>query len=344
MGRGARARSPGGASRRTGTCDEERLVVRVDAVAEHGCSACGSRCRRRSRSLDDRADDRAVAARERAELDVVDVVLEPPAVREAGEVARRARRAGCPAPTGRRRRRCAVFSRSRSAFVGPVKLSAGHAREQDRDRSPRPRRRARRRAPGRAGSRAPSPRARVYCRELARRPRAPCGSSGPSAERDHDLVDRAGCRAARPACQAARVASASRPREDRAPSGGSRSRRRRSLGSPAGALGVSCAIGTWSAIECMLKPPTPSTPAVAPQRDHVERVERPQTGRSNTEPRSTKNGSSRWPAKTLMPPGRSLTRRRAASRSSASSAGRCSPAASAGSRRAPADASGRRPA
>src|ERR1700752_129389 len=74
--------------RRVREADVERTVVVVDAVAEQvvrrpvGVAAALAEC------LHDRSDNGSVAAREGAQLDVGDVVLEPPPVREAGEVAR----------------------------------------------------------------------------------------------------------------------------------------------------------------------------------------------------------------------------------------------------------------
>ena len=91
--------------------------------------------RRRSRSPRRSADDRAVAARERAELDVRYVVLEAPAVREAGEVA--AERAEAVARADRGGRRNPVFSRIRSACAAR-EVQAGHAGEQHGDEVPRP--------------------------------------------------------------------------------------------------------------------------------------------------------------------------------------------------------------
>ena len=79
------------------------------------CSARG--CRAPAQPV----EDRAVAAGDRADLDVRDVVRKPPSVREALQVAREARQSVPASAVGA----MAVFSRSRSACVAPVKLSPG---------------------------------------------------------------------------------------------------------------------------------------------------------------------------------------------------------------------------
>src|SRR5262245_36625585 len=60
---------------------EERLVVPIDAIAKLVV-------RRLVGKSQHRVQDRPVAFGERAQVDVDDVVFEPPAVRESGEVAR----------------------------------------------------------------------------------------------------------------------------------------------------------------------------------------------------------------------------------------------------------------
>ena len=68
--------------------DLERTIVHVHAVAEQIVRRPVRVAVTLPEALDQGADDRAIAAREGAQVDVRDVVLEPPAVREPGEVAR----------------------------------------------------------------------------------------------------------------------------------------------------------------------------------------------------------------------------------------------------------------
>ena len=121
---GGRARSPGAARPAYGkptwkgrsfssTPSPSRLFGDRLALPPHSPSAC-----------DDRADDRAVAAGERPQLDVGDVVLEPPPVREAGEVAREDAQ---PVACSRRRRR-------RDAGVQADQVGLGRAGEVEVDR------------------------------------------------------------------------------------------------------------------------------------------------------------------------------------------------------------------
>src|SRR2546425_2979086 len=65
----------------------ERRLILIDAVAEQVVRRPVRVSVTEPESLDDRSDDRPVAAGERPQLDVGHVVLEPPAVREAGKVA-----------------------------------------------------------------------------------------------------------------------------------------------------------------------------------------------------------------------------------------------------------------
>src|SRR6266545_2846158 len=65
---------------------EKRLLIRVDAVAKQIVRRPIGIPGAESKRFDDRPDDRTVAAREGSQLDVGDVVLEPTAIRESGEV------------------------------------------------------------------------------------------------------------------------------------------------------------------------------------------------------------------------------------------------------------------
>src|SRR5262252_8525880 len=57
------------------------------------------------------------------------------------------------------------------------------------------------------------------------------------------------------------------------------------------------------AIVCTLKPWSSFTPLLAADGIRCRFWKGRRSPRSNTEPRSTQNGSARWPAKTLMLPG-----------------------------------------
>ena len=81
----------------------------------------------------ERGQHGAVAAAERAQLDVDDVVLEATAVREAGEVAGEGRQAVALAD-GRGRRDAGVEP-DQVGLRRAGEVQAGHAREQDRARS-----------------------------------------------------------------------------------------------------------------------------------------------------------------------------------------------------------------
>src|ERR1700719_1677879 len=86
-------------NRKVGKAASERTIVRINPVAEQvvGCAirVAGAEAER----LDERAGHRAVSAREGSKLNVRDVILEAPAVREPCEVA--AEHAEAVARTGR---------------------------------------------------------------------------------------------------------------------------------------------------------------------------------------------------------------------------------------------------
>ena len=93
----------------------ERAIVVIHAVAEQVVRrAVAVAAAERS---DQRAHHRPVAAREGAQVDVGDVVLEPPAVREPREVA--GQRAEPVARADRALGGMPVLRRSRSAFARP---------------------------------------------------------------------------------------------------------------------------------------------------------------------------------------------------------------------------------
>ena len=246
----------------------------------------------------------AVAARERAQLDVRR--RRPRAAGRSGSPRTRRRAAPSRLP-GADRSRSARSTCSAGAgrpASCPVKFSAGHAGEQDRDEvaaaglgrvvEHRVEQVLERRH---LGSRCTPRRTGVVLGVAMRSSRSflPSGITT-------SLIERVR-RAATPAPRARRR-RACRPR------GGSRVCCRLGARVDADRLGSaairrpSCAIGTWSAIVCAVvaarrRRRRPS-PASGIRWDGLN-GRRP--ARSNTEPRSTKNGSSRWPAKTLIAAG-----------------------------------------
>ena len=102
---------------------EERPVVCVHTVAEQVVRAL-------VRQPEQRVQERSVALREGAKLDVDDVVLEPPAVGEPGEIARQ--HAEAIAGAGGRRRRNAGVESQQIGRPRPGEVEARHAGQQNR--------------------------------------------------------------------------------------------------------------------------------------------------------------------------------------------------------------------
>ena len=65
---------------------------------------------------------------------------------------------------------------------------------------------------------------------------------------------------------------------------------------------VRSVFGTWIAIVCTFRPAQAVDAGRGRQRDQVRELNGRSPPRSKTLPRSTKNGSARWPAKTCRPP------------------------------------------